>query len=508
MMLSAQLSRNVSVSGSASKGLRSKQRLGQHFTPPSICKLMVKNIPALDPRLVVDLAVGQGELLWHAKQEWLTSHIMGFDIDEKLIQHCKSRFGQDGTFECVDILRTDLRDIHGIVTSHSPLYTADLVLSNPPFGTIEAENLELGLLDTLSAHHLVWIDSTGGKRVRTEVAFFIRNLEVVCEGGYVVILLPESAVSGVKAESFRHFLLANTRLRLILSLPPNSFNSSEARISLLIVQKSACNTQTVAPTQLGVVNTNVESAQTMTVNQHELLPRMDPKYYYTVAGLKNIANGWRPLGEYLDCCTRGYGFYGAERELLTRESELTYIHSTDIADFVVRKSRQHLAVPRTLGKRYPQALISEGDVLLVRVGRGCVSRCAIANKMLSGGFASDCIYVIRSQRVDPYYLCLFLNTSFVKDYLDACRRGVCSQYITKADLMALPFFLPEEEVIRRLSRDFRTLLDQVSLTDDLQPQLSSLSLIASQLNVLISKKLNKNEDCRNNCLMGGRYGET
>lgn len=486
-MPSAQLGRNVLVSGSVSKSLRSKQDLGQHFTPPGICKLMMKNLPAVDPGLVVDLAVGQGELLWHAKQEWLTCHIMGFDIDENLVQHCKSRFGRDGTFECVDILRTDLRDIRGIVASYSPLCTADLVLSNPPFGTIEAENLELGLSDTLSAHDLVWTDSTGVKRARTEIAFFIRNLEVVCEGGYVAILLPEGAISGVKAEPFRRFLLAHTRLHLVLSLPPNSFNSSEARISLLVVQKSACDTQTVATTQLGMVNTNGESAQIVTVNQHELLPRMDPKYYYTVAHLKNIANGWRPLGEYLDRCTRGYGFYGAERELLTHESELTYIHSTDIADFVVRKPRQHLAVPRILGKRHPQALISDGDVLLIRVGRGCVNRCAIANKMPSGGFASDCIYVIRSKQVDPYYLCLFLNTSFVKDCLDACRRGVCSQYISKADLMDLPFFLPEEEVIRRLSRDFRTLLDQINLTDDLQPQLSGLSLLTSQLNVLIKK---------------------
>jgi len=468
--------------------LSSKKDWSQHFTPSEICELMIRRIPTDDVGLVVDLAVGKGELLWHAKQNWSDCSVMGFDIDQELVAHCKTRFEGNGIFRCVDILRTKLSDMHDMLGSNSQSCAINLALSNPPFGTTKAVTLAPDLLETLSIHNLVWGDATKGYQVHTETAFFIRNLELVDDGGFIAILMPEGMISGVKTEPFRRFLLTNTRLHLILSLPINSFDSSEARISLVIAQKSTVDARQVAKTQLGSVNGNIESINTVAVNQEALLSRMDPGYHHMMGQLKSVATSFKPLGRYLDYCARGYGYYGDERSLLTRNSDLEYIHSIDIRDFVIRESLQRLMVSRKLGRQHKRAFVRKGDVLLVRVGKGCVGRCAIVT-WLTNAFASDCVYVLSSKQVDSYYLCLYLNTSFAKKYFDACTRGVCSRYLTKADLMAMPLYLPEQKVGRRLSKALKNILDKTGSSCVSEAQLADASVLANELNTLISSAI-------------------
>lgn len=463
----------------------SKKDWSQHFTPSEICELVMRKIPTGDVGLVFDLAVGKGELLWHAKQNWSNCSVMGFDIDQELIAHCKARFDGNGIFRCVDILRTKLSDMHDILGSNPQSRTINLALGNPPFGTTKAVNLAPDLLETLSMHNLVWGDATNGYQVHIETAFFVRNYELVGDGDFIAILMPEGMVSGVKTEPFRRFLLTNTRLHLILSLPLNSFGSSEARISLVIAQKSVVDARQVAKTQLGNANGNIESIETMTVNQEELLSRMDLGYHQMMVQLKKVATSFRPLGRYLDSCARGHGFYGDERSLLIRNSDLEYIHSIDIRDFVIRESPQRLMCTRKLGRQHTRALIKKGDVLLVRVGKGCVGRCAIATS-LTNAFASDCVYVLSSKQVDSYYLCLYLNTSFAKKYFVACTRGVCSRYLTKADLMDMPLYLPEQKVVRRLSKAFKNILDKTASSRVSEAQLADALVLANELNTLIS----------------------
>ncbi len=447
---------------------------------------MMEKIPISDAGLVVDLSVGKGELLWYAKRKWPACWVAGFDIDQALIDHCKSRFGGSGTFNCVDTLRTNLPDIRDMFGSKSYTHPVNLALSNPPFGTTAAEELAPDLLDTLSAHKLVWTDGTGGYQVLTEAAFFLRNLGLVDNGGYVAILLPEGVVSGMKTESFRRFLLTHTKIRLVLSLPINSFNSSEARISLVIAQKSTVKAERTGKVHLGSVDGDTESMPSVAVNQRDLLLRMDPAYHIMTAKLKKVLNEFKPLGRYLDSCTRGYGFYGGDRSLLTCDGDFQYIHSIDIRDFVIEKSAQRLMVDKKLGKQHPRALIRKDDVLLVRVGKGCAGKCAIST-WATNAFASDCVYVLRSKRVDLYYLCLYLNTPFAKKYFNACARGVCSRYITKADLMAMPLYLPGQKVTRELSRAFKNILNKASSPRASEVKLAGASVIVKELNTLISR---------------------
>ena len=104
-------------------------------------------------------------------------------------------------------------------------------------------------------------------------------------------------------------------------------------------------------------------------------------------------------------------------------------------------------------------------------------------------FASDCVYVLSNKQVDSYYLCLYLNTSFAKKYFNACTRGVCSRYLTKTDLMAMPLYLPEQKVVRRLSKAFKNILDKTSSSCISEAQLADASVLANELNTLISSAI-------------------
>jgi len=489
----SQLTEKATLFKSNSTSPLKKKDWNQHFTPVEICELMMKRIPISDAGTVVDLSVGKGELLWHARTKWPACRVIGFDIDQELVDHCNNRFNGYGTFKCFDTLRTNLPDILEALNSNSHSRPINLALSNPPFGITKAEELAPDLLDTLLTHNLLWGDDNGMSRVLIETAFFLRNLELIDNGGYVAILLPEGVISGVKTESFRRFLLKYTQVRFVLSLPINSFDSSEARISLVITQKNASKIGRPPKIQLGSINDTIESIQTVDISQKELISRMDPRYHIRMAYLQKMGNNFEPLGNRLDSCTRGHGFYGKERNLLIHDGSLEYIHSTDIRDFIVKKSSRRLIVHSKVGKKYRKALIRKGNILLVRVGKGCAGRCAIVTRQRNA-FASDCLYVLSTKLIDSYYLCLYLNTIFAKEYFDACTRGVCSRYITKADLIAMPLYLPEKKIIKRLSKSLRDVLGLKKSSRVSEAKLTNALALVNELDTLINEAI-KSGDC-------------
>lgn len=471
-----------------------KGDLAQHFTPSNISNLMVKHIPIENPKVIIDPAVGQGELLWYAKQKWPSSRVIGLDIDSELIMQCRSRFECGGIFKCIDALAASLSNIKRISDEHLLEEGADVVLSNPPFGIIAVEHLEQSLVDLLVEYNLVWESGGKIKKVRIETAFFVRSYQLAHENSYMAILMPENTISGVKNEAFRHFLLNNFRLHLVLSLPEKSFDSSEARICLLVVKKMRTLNKRGGNTSVGVVSPQMEVTQATIISQHKLLLRMDPKYLLCLSAFKKKGRNFQPLSHYIERISRGYGLYAGEQVSFSKNKDLNYIHSVNVSEFFLKKPKEQFKVPKTLANRHPNALIQEGDILLVRVGRGCAGRCAIVNGIPDGGFASDCLYIIRSKRLNPYYLCLFLNSSFAKNYLKACLRGICSQYITKSDLMKLPVFRPKTEVVRKLSQKMMDIHDQIKIASDTTLLLSRFHSLASQLDQLIYNNVN---DCKN-----------
>ena len=68
---------------------------------------------------------------------------------------------------------------------------------------------------------------------------------------------------------------------------------------------------------------------------------------------------------------------------------------------------------------------------------------------------------------------------------------MCSRYLTKADLMAMPLYLPEQKVVRRLSKNFKNifLLDKTGSLCFSEAQLADASVLTNELNTLISSAI-------------------
>ena len=265
------------------------------------------------------------------------------------------------------------------------------------------------------------------------------------------------------------------------------FSSCEARTCLLIAQKKLFRSRAKSVTVMSVIDEEMKIVRAQKVQQARLTERMDPKYHL-VAGISEIAGKrWTKLGHHLDVLVRGYGVYGKEREsMTTSQAGYLYLHSTSVGEFFTNEGvdvQKH--VPLTIAERRPHAVVSNGDLLVVRVGKGCVGRCGIVTGLVGKGFISDCVYSVKNSIVDAYYLCLFLNTEFAKAWLQSLRRGICSEYLTKYDLENMPIFVPPQVVRNKFSDSFEATV-QTGEKHSGRGAVPMLRSLAAELNGLIS----------------------
>lgn len=468
--------------------IQNQKTLAQHFTPNSISELMVMQIPIKNPKCVVDLAVGKGELLTQFKHKWPNCTAIGFDIDNELVKLCKSNSKANAFFYCMNSLKVSLTNIKETISSLRD--SVDVVISNPPYGVIPTIDIDTGLRKKLVRHNLVTNKNSKHERVRTEIAFLIKNLQILRNHGYLAILLPENMLSGLKNRPLRQFLLNHNLLECVLSLPPDSFTSSEARINIIVIRKqsqSYCRLKQET-VNVGFARLQQNSISVQKINKKDLLDRMDPNFIYMNNGLKDASNGWKPLNEYVDSCNRGYGIYGDEKRVFRLKEGISYLRSVDITHFMITMKNVK-KIPEYYMKSYPSAVTQYRDILFVRVGSSCVGRTAILNSVDSIGIASDCLFVIRSIKLDPLYLCLYLNTRFAKKYLNSRMRGICSRYITKTDLLSLPIFLPDIDMINDLSSQLQKSLITLSNNDNTKTHQSVTASLISQLDIAMSEHI-------------------
>src|SRR5690606_27325782 len=122
---------------------------------------------------------------------------------------------------------------------------------------------------------------------------------------------------------------------------------------------------------------------------------------------------------------------GSIENCILQKIKTPQIHTTSLV------ANKKIVFKKILPKKYRQYHIAQpGDVLLARVGRGCMGKVS----MVKSGEAlmSDCIYSIR---VEPKYRkLLFDSIKSIKgqNWLKASSHGVCAKVISKKDLLNMP----------------------------------------------------------------------
>ncbi len=208
-----------------SKSVRSG--MGQYFTPAQVCQLMVDIAAPSSSDLILDPFCGSGHFLTQSLafvrnsipdnskeyHEFAFGKLHGIEKSDRMtrIAMTDMRLNGDGhsNIRCTDAL-LDFRNYPDIKPE-----SFDLVLTNPPFGSI----LGAEAFSALAKFTL----AEGRKKVPLEIIGLERAIEFLRPGGRIGIVLPESIFNADSCKHIRAWLLNKLVIRFVIDLPNETF---------------------------------------------------------------------------------------------------------------------------------------------------------------------------------------------------------------------------------------------------------------------------------------------
>lgn len=215
-----------------SKSIRSG--MGQYFTPVQVCQLMVEIAAPTSSELILDPFCGSGHFLTeslayvrrtapdHTKEyhEFAFGKLHGIEKSDRMtrIAMTDMRLNGDGhsNIRCTDAL-LDFRNYPDLKPE-----SFDLVLTNPPFGSI----LGIEAFSALGKFTL----AEGRKKVPLEIVGLERSIEFLRPGGRIAIVLPESIFNAESSKYVREWLLNKLTIRIVIDLPNETFTPFGANV--------------------------------------------------------------------------------------------------------------------------------------------------------------------------------------------------------------------------------------------------------------------------------------
>ncbi len=229
-----------------------KGKMGQFFTPREIIRFCVSMLNPQEDRLVLDPACGSGGFIlnsmdyvreladkeypkkgeehyrmWH---DFAANNLYGIEINDQIARVCKMNMiiHDDGH---TNIISTDgLRAISEITKIHQGFgrNKFDLILTNPPFGATVKSTEK----DYLEDYKL----GKDKKNQKTEILFIERCLHFLKPGtGKMAIVLPDGILTNSSLQYVRDFLMEETQIEAIISLPQFVFAHFGAGVKASLV---------------------------------------------------------------------------------------------------------------------------------------------------------------------------------------------------------------------------------------------------------------------------------
>lgn len=160
-------------------------------------------------------------------------------------------------------------------------------------------------------------------------------------------------------------------------------------------------------------------------------------------------------------------------------SKFRYIRNRDISDFQIADNDPAL-IPEQVYKALPQFHIKENDLLVTVVGT--LGKVAIATKKDTSSIFSCKSTIIRTNKVDPFYLLAYLNSNIGQIFAQRGVRGAIQQGLNLSDLKEIKVFIPSES----FQKSIRILVEQSFVTTDKAKSLYSQAeqILLSELSLL------------------------
>lgn len=236
--------------------------LGQYFTRRELCRFVCGMISTTDKDFILDPTVGSGGFLlealiqtWHdiddnyrgqpdaerRKIDFALNHLYGIEIHATLSRVCKTNLviHKDGHTN-IEAERSCLDRTFSLPHLRADSSVFTVVVGNPPFG----DEIKEGDRDRLGNGSLADFElSRNYEQISSELVIIERALQFLVPGGRLGMVIPDGALNnsgeGSRCPAFRRYLLRNTKIDAIISLPDYAFRKAGAqnKTSLIFLRK-------------------------------------------------------------------------------------------------------------------------------------------------------------------------------------------------------------------------------------------------------------------------------
>ena len=385
--------------------------LARFYTDNNFSDLLVDEINLLNPNLIIDLGIGDGALTTAAYKKWQSATFIASDIDLIQIRKTEKRI------PFVKIIEANGLDLNlgkklNIVTE-----SVDIAVCNPPYLRLSRGKHNFNnLFERTGLGSCKYL-----KYITSDLVFLAQNILFLREGGILGIILPDGLLSNSEFKLFRNDLINNHTLLSIIQLPDRIFKKAEARTHILILKKG--NYQEANFVNLYLANHQGKLYENLNIPSILLSERMDFNFHKLP---KQNPTSTKTLDNIGAIIKRGRLTHS---ELKTQNTH--YIHTTTL------KHKCELQLIDDISENQITQIYTEpGDILLARVGRGCIGKVA---KVLKGKqLISDCVYKIQvpKEYIEKTWKAFCSKSG--QNWLKYNSHGVCSSVISKSALKNFP----------------------------------------------------------------------
>lgn len=401
--------------------------LAKYYTRTQISDLLVGQMDVRPPQQLIDLGAGVGSLSRAAHQRWSNLNITTVDVDESISGKLIESLGLLGLKSHIHISADVLS--HNLVEQVSAsVKKIDRAVCNPPFRMLDWEDRFYEIVEEVGLSSCIELKAG----VDAALLFLSQNLRLVGEAAEVGIIVPDSVVSASKYKNFRSELTAKYNLKKVIRLPEGSFKKTEAKASILILEKRPPQSEFLTLSRFHK-GKNVS----VSVPIRKALDRMDYDFHVQKNDRKRkLGKKAVNLGDIAEI-KRGR-FYSSEIPTLP----FRVLHTTDVRE-------THLGCGVCFDKYTDEKIISmkcgdieyaePGDVLIARVGRNLEKKIV----MIESGFPviSDCLYRVRTKKEWQTAIIKQLTSKEGQAWLSSRVYGVGARQLTKKDLSSFPVVL-------------------------------------------------------------------
>jgi type I restriction enzyme M protein len=410
----------------------------------------------------------------------------------------------------------DWEDYHQVISGSK----FDLAIGNPPFSSwydrVRDKNIlklyELGKRRGDIQYALLPESQTLSSQA-IEVLFLEKFIKVVKPEGLIAIVVPNGILANPQYQYVRDFILRKVSVKYIISLPRKAFSDTLAKTGILVLQKKDNETnKQVTPVTLMEVNADGKIGRQIQVSVDNLSRRMDFEYHYQaqddkISLLQKRGVSFKPLGEFITYFKTGGTLYGKKREF--SKNGLRFLHATNITELGINYKKDERFIEPDSPMDIPSGHTQVNDILFVRVGVGCAGRVAIVADLEDIGVATDYIHILRVKDINPYYVLVYLKTSFGRHSSELLKHGVGTVSINKKEVMSIPIPVVSQKLQDEVETRYKEVLRQYKLAinqgEDDTHSLSNLKAVIHYLETELLGQLGNRASTRGKSKKGETY---